>query len=178
LKAIICTKYGPPEVLELAELPKPVPRNSEVLIRLRATAVTGSDCLVRGFKIPAWHPMGLMMGLALGFGKPRKPVLGMVVAGDIEAIGPAATKYRPGDRVFGMTMLAAGTYAEYCVLGQNKLITAIPPGTTFEDAAAVPYGGLLALSFLKNGDIRSGWPKPTVCGCRAQKRECHHYHLR
>jgi len=79
MKAIICTKYGPPEVLQLREVEKPAPRKNEVCIKIFATAVTASDCIVRGFKIPIWHPIGLMMGLALGFTKPRQPILGMVL---------------------------------------------------------------------------------------------------
>ena len=78
MKAIACTKYGPPEVLQLQEVEKPAPRNNEVCIKIFATAVTASDCIVRGFKLPVWQPMGLMMGIVVGFKRPRRPILGMV----------------------------------------------------------------------------------------------------
>ena len=82
MKAIVYTKYGPPEVLQLNEVEKPVPRNNEVLIKIFATAVTASDCIIRGFRLPAWHPMGLAMRVVIGFSGPRKPILGMVLAGE------------------------------------------------------------------------------------------------
>jgi len=81
MKAIVCTKYGPPEVLHLKEVEKPVPKNNEVLIKIFATTVTSSDCIVRGYRLPIWHPMGIMMGLMLGFKKPRNSILGMVFIG-------------------------------------------------------------------------------------------------
>ena len=81
MKAIVCTKYGPPEVLQLQDVEKPTPKDNEVLIKIFATAVTASDCIVRGFALPVWHPMGLVMVLVMGFGKPRNPILGMVLAG-------------------------------------------------------------------------------------------------
>ena len=87
MKAIVCTKYGPPEVLQLKEVEKPIPQKNEVLIKIFATAVTASDCIVRGFKLPYWHPLGLMMGIVVGFNKPRNPILGMVCAGEVEYVG-------------------------------------------------------------------------------------------
>ncbi len=100
MKAIVCTEYGPPEVLQLKEVEKPVPRKNEVCIKIFATAVTASDCIVRGFKIPIWHPTGLMMGLALGFTKPRQPILGMVLAGEIASIGKDVKRFKKGDQVY------------------------------------------------------------------------------
>ena len=90
MKAIVCTKYGPPEVLQLKEVEKPVPKNNHVLIKIYATAVTASDTIVRGFKLPVWHPMGLMMGLVFGFKRPRNPILGLVLAGEVESVGKDA----------------------------------------------------------------------------------------
>jgi NADPH:quinone reductase-like Zn-dependent oxidoreductase len=87
MKAIICTRYGPPEVLQLQEVEKPTPKDNEVLVRVHATTVTASDCIVRGFKLPRWSPLGLMMGLMVGFTGPRNPILGMVLAGEVESAG-------------------------------------------------------------------------------------------
>ena len=78
MKAIVCTKYGPPEVLQLKELEKPTPKKNEICIKIYATTVTSSDCILRGFNIPVWQPVGFMMGVVMGFGKPRNPILGMV----------------------------------------------------------------------------------------------------
>jgi NADPH:quinone reductase-like Zn-dependent oxidoreductase len=160
MKAIICTKYGSPEVLQLKEVEKPAPRDNEVSIKIFATAVTASDCIVRGFKLPFWHPLGLMMGLVLGFKKPREPILGQVLAGEIESKGRDVTLFKTGDQVFGSTITANkirfGAYAEYICLPENNLITLKPSNVTYEEAVAVTYGGVLASYFLKKGNIQSG----------------------
>jgi NADPH:quinone reductase-like Zn-dependent oxidoreductase len=156
MKAIVCTKYGPPEVLQLKEVEKPTPRKNEVRIKIFATAVTASDCIVRGFKIPVWRPLGLMMGLALGFTKPRNPIIGMVLAGDIESVGQEVKRFKPGDPVYGMTGLGFGTYAEYKCLSEKECLVKKPAKVSYEEAAAVAYGGLLAGHFVKKGHIQSG----------------------
>ena len=94
MRAIVCTKYGPPEVLQLKEVEKPVPRKNEVCIKIIATSVTASDCIVRGFKLPRWQPLGLMMGLLLGFKKPRNPILGMVLAGEVDSTGKNVKSFK------------------------------------------------------------------------------------
>jgi len=161
MKAIVCTKYGPPEVLQLQEVEKPVARKNEVCIKIFATAVTASDCIVRGFKLPVWHPVGLMMGLVIGFKKPRNPILGMVLAGEVESIGKDVKSFKKGDQVFAWTVKSSiqmhfGTYAEYKCLPEDGVIALKPSNVSYEEAAAVPYGGLLALHFLKKGNIQSG----------------------
>jgi NADPH:quinone reductase-like Zn-dependent oxidoreductase len=160
MKAIICTKYGSPEFLQLKEVEKPTPKYNEVSIKIFATAVTASDCIVRGFKLPVWYPMGLMMGLALGFTKPRQPILGQVLAGEVESVGKDVTSFKIGDQVFGSTITANqirfGAYAEYICLPENSLIALKPSNVTYEEAAAVTYGGGLALYFLKKWNIQSG----------------------
>ena len=100
MKAIVCSKYGPPEVLQLKEVEKPTPKNNELLIKIFATTVTSSDCIVRGFKLPNWHPMGIMMRLALGFSRPRNPIIGMVLAGEVESAGKDVKKFEKGDPLF------------------------------------------------------------------------------
>jgi len=101
MKAIVCTKYGPPEVLQLQEVEKPTPEDNEVLIKIHATTVTSSDTIVRGYRLPLWHPMGIMMGLMLGFRKPRNPILGLILAGEIESVGKDVKRFKKGDQVFG-----------------------------------------------------------------------------
>ena len=160
MKAIVCTKYGPPEVLQLQEVEKPTPKDNEVLVRVYATAVTASDCIVRGFKLPRWHPMGLMMGLVVGFTAPRKPILGMVLAGEVESVGQDVSRFKVGDHVYGSTVKSStdirfGAYAQYITLPEDSLIAIKPPNLTYEEAAAIPYGFGLAISYLKKGNIQS-----------------------
>jgi len=159
MKAVICIKYGPPEVLQLREIEKPVPEKNEVLINIRTTSVTASDCIVRGFKLPIWNPVGLLMGLVLGFKKPRNPILGMVLAGEIESAGKDVKLFKPGNEVIAWTVksptkIRLGTYAEYKCLTEDSVMTQKPANLSFEEAVAIPYGGLLALHFIKRGNIQ------------------------
>ncbi|HEX2907093.1 MAG TPA: NAD(P)-dependent alcohol dehydrogenase [Phototrophicaceae bacterium] len=156
MKAVVCTAYGPPEVLQLREVKKPLPKTNEVLIRIHATAVTASDCIIRGFKLPRRSLMGFMMGLVLGFTKPRNPILGMVLAGEIETIGKSVTRFKPGDSVYAFNTMRFGAYAEYICLPETSVIALKPANLTYEEAAAIPYGGMLALHFLKKGNIQTG----------------------
>ncbi len=156
MKAIVCTKYGSPEFLRLQDVEKPSPKNKEIRIKIFATAVTASDCIVRSFKLPIWHPMGLMMGLALGFIKPRQPILGMVLAGEVDSVGKDVKSFKKGDQVFGFDRFVFGTYAEYKCMPENGVLAIKPTNVNFEEAAAVPFGGLIALHFLKKGNIQRG----------------------
>src|SRR5665647_2478989 len=159
MKAVICTKYGPPEVLQLKEIEKPAPKDNEVCIKIHATSITHSYIIVRGFKVHGG--MRFLMGLAIGFKKPRNPILGMILAGEVESTGKATKRFKKGDQVYGVTIKSAmhprlGTYAEYKCLPDDSFIVSKPSNTTYEEAAAVPYGGLIALYFLKRGKIQSG----------------------
>lgn len=156
MKAIICTQFGLPEVLQLREIAKPVPKRNEVLIKISATAVTASDGIMRRFKFRFWPPLRLMIGLFMGIKKPRNPILGSVIAGEIEATGAGVKQFHTGDQVFGMTVFRSGTYVEYKCLPEKNLLTLKPSNLTYEEAAAIPYGGLIALHFLRKGNIRSG----------------------
>ncbi len=153
MKAIVCTKYGPPDVLQLQEVEKPPPGNNEVCIKIFATAVTSSDCLIRGSKVPLrlWLPMRLV----IGFTKPRNPILGMVFAGEVESAGTEVTRFQKGNPVYAFN-IRCGTYAEYTCLPESSVMAFKPSTVTYEEAAAVPYGGLLALHFLRKSQIQSG----------------------
>jgi NADPH:quinone reductase-like Zn-dependent oxidoreductase len=161
MKAIVCTKYGPPDVLQLREVAKPTAKTNEVLIKISATAVTASDCIGRTLNPSPWKPMGLLVGLLMGFKKPRRPIPGLVLAGTIEYAGKKVTRFKVGEEVFAFTVksliqLRVGTYAEYMCLPEDSLMALKPSNLTYEEAAALPYGGLLALYFLKKGPIQSG----------------------
>ena len=154
MKAVVCTRYGPPEVLRLEELATPVPRKNEVRIRILATAVTSSDCYVRGLNLsPAYR---LMARLALGWNAPRQPVLGMVLSGEVDSVGPDARSFEVGEPVFGFNRHRFGTYAQYVCWPEDGLLATRPANLTDEEAAAIPYGGLLALHFLRKADVRAG----------------------
>jgi NADPH:quinone reductase-like Zn-dependent oxidoreductase len=154
MKAVVCTRYGPPAVLRLEELATPVPREHEERIRILATAVTSSDCYVRGLRLsPAYR---LMARLALGWNGPRQPVLGMVLSGEVDSVGPDARSFGVGDPVFGFNRHRFGTYAQYVCWPEDGLLAPRPADMTDLEAAAIPYGGLLALSFLRRAGVRAG----------------------
>ncbi len=190
MKAVYCTRYGPPEVLEVREIEKPAPGDAEVLVRVHATAVTASDCIVRGFKLPFWHPMGLMMGIVIGFSGPRNPILGMVLAGEVEATGAGVTRFKPGDQVYAMTGTRFGCYAEYtCVPEASRSrypgdiagVIALKPSTmSYEESAAVVYGAGLAFYYLKKAAVQPGqhvliYGASGAIGTTAVQLAKHHY---
>jgi NADPH:quinone reductase-like Zn-dependent oxidoreductase len=154
MKAIIYTHYGPPEVLRLANVEKPVPRDDEVLIRVRATTVSVADFRCRSFTVPLsfWIPARL----ALGVLRPRRQILGGELAGDIEDTGKDVTRFKKGDRVFAATVMRSGTYAEYACLPESGAIARMPATMTYEEAAAMPIGARAALHFLRKANIQHG----------------------
>ena len=157
MKAVVWTQYGPPEVLRLAEVAKPAPKDDEVLVRIRATTVSTADCELRRFDFPLW--IWVPMRLGFGFRRPRRSVLGQELAGDIELAGKHVRSFRTGDRVFSATGIRLGAYAEYICLPENPAsgaITTMPVNLGYEEAAAIPYGGGEALQFLRKGGVRSG----------------------
>jgi len=154
LRAVICTRYGPPEVLRLEELETPTPQKNELRIRIFATAVTSSDCYVRGLSLSFAYR--LLARLALGWTAPRRNVLGMVLSGQVDAVGPDVRSFRAGDRVFGFNRHLFGTYAEYVCWPEDGLLATRPANLSDEEAASIPYGGLLALHFLRKAGLRAG----------------------
>lgn len=154
MRAMVCKRYGPPEVLELQQLDMPVPKTGEILIKVHASTVTAGDCEIRSFKFPVllWIPLRLFFGVR----KPRMNILGQEFAGEIESVGNGQTLFKKGDRVYGATGLKLGAYADYLCLPSNSAIAHIPEGLSFEEAATIPTGGMNALFFLRKAKIQAG----------------------
>ena len=158
MKAIVWTKYGPPDGLQLKEVEKPVPKDNEILIKVYATTVTAGDCEARGLKFPFW--LSFPMRLYIGFSKPkRRMILGQELAGEIESVGKNVKRFKAGDQVFGTTGFRFGSYAEYNCLpaeSEDGALASKPSNMSYEEAATVPTGGLEALHFLRKGNIQGG----------------------
>lgn len=157
MKAIICTKYGSADNLELQDVPKPTPKDNEVLIKMRATSVTASDVLMRA--LDANLMFKIIIQMVMGFGKPRNPILGMVGAGVVESVGKDVTMFKPGDDVFAygsisMSKIRWGFYGEYMCLPEDWNIAHKPENLTFEEATAIPYGTLLAMHVMEKAVIQ------------------------
>ena len=158
MKASVYTQYGSPEVLRLVDVPKPEPRDHEVLVKVRATTVTIGDTIMRSFKLPnitGWQKF--MARLILGWNKPRRHILGMELAGEIESVGRKVTRFKPGDAVFASTYdVNFGGHAEYKCMPENGVIAIKPVNLTYEAAAAIPGGGQTAWHCLQKGKIQPG----------------------
>ena len=156
MKAIVYTKYGRPDVLQLQEVGKPAPKDHEVVIRVQTTSVTTADVNARGF---AFVPpgFGLLARLMLGIRRPRTRILGSEFAGEIEEVGKEVELFAKGDQVFGTTGAGLGAYAEYVCMAEDGVLAMKPANATFEEAAAVFFGAHTALFFLRDrGHIQSG----------------------
>ena len=158
MKAVVYTRYGPPEVLRLADVPKPAPRDREVLVRVHATTVTIGDTIMSSFKLPnisGWQKF--MARLILGWNKPRRRILGMELAGEIESVGKNVTRFKPGDPIFASTFAVNfGGHAEYKCLPESGVIAIKPAVLTYQEAAAVPGAGQTAWRCLQKGHIQPG----------------------
>lgn len=160
MKVVVCTKYGSPEVLQLEEAEKPVPKDNEVLIKIHATTVHIGDTKIRRLEPGMGSVRDLfikfMMRVMIGFSGPRKKILGMELAGEIEALGKDVTLFKQGDAVFGSTEFKFGTYAEYCCMSEDGILAIKPSGMSYEEAAPVSNGALTALLNLRKANIQKG----------------------
>lgn len=154
MKAIVYEKYGPPEVLQLKEVEKPTPRDNEVLIKIHATTVTSGDWRVRSLNVPVGF--GFISRLAFGVSKPRQPILGTELAGEIESVGKDVSTFKAGDRVFALSGAGMGGHAEYKCMPEDGAIALKPPNLTYDEAAALSFGGTAALNFFRRGKLQSG----------------------
>ncbi|MGF7139094.1 NAD(P)-dependent alcohol dehydrogenase [Roseimarinus sediminis] len=158
MKAVLCTAYGQPEVLKFGDVDKPSPKENEVCIKIHASAVTNSDIFVRSSELPLRYkiPMRMMLGIR----KPRKPILGLVLAGKVESVGKEIKQLKPGDKVYGVSGFGLGAYAEYKCMKENDstygCLSRMPSNVSYEEATALAYGGLLALQYLEKGNIQKG----------------------
>jgi len=156
MKAIVCIKHGPPDVLQLKELDKPVPKSNEVRIRIQATTVTAGDVVLRKLTTVQFLLMWPVARFIFGIKNQRKKILGHELAGEIEALGRDVTRFQKGDQVFGTTGFRGGAHAEYICLPADSVLTLKPAKMSYKEAAAVPIGGISALYFLQKGDIQRG----------------------
>jgi len=161
MKAVICAKYGPPEVLHLEEVPKPVPGDNEVLIKIHATTVHVGDTKIRALRPGIGPVIDLLvkafMRIVVGFNGPRRKILGMELSGEIEETGKNVTRFNKGDQVFCGTEMLFGAYAEYVCLPQDMALVKKPANMSHEEAAAVANGATTALLILRKAGIQGGW---------------------
>jgi NADPH:quinone reductase-like Zn-dependent oxidoreductase len=157
MKAVVCERYGPPEVLQIKEVEKPSPKDDEVLIKVHATTVHRGDSRMRSLDIPGPGWQRLLARIMLGISKPRNATLGMELAGEIEAVGKNVTMFKPGDEVFATTLWSGfGGYAEYKCMPEDGVLAIKPTNMNFEEAAVIPAGGITALGIVKMANIQSG----------------------
>jgi NADPH:quinone reductase-like Zn-dependent oxidoreductase len=155
MKAVVCTVYGPPEVLRIAEVVKPEPKEDEILVQVRATSVTVADVRVRGFNIPA--SFRIPARFILGFRRPKRPVLGVELAGEVAAVGSNVTRFKQGDHIFAAApMTAFGAYAEFICIPENGQSALKPERLSFAESAVIPIGAVTALYYLRKADLRPG----------------------
>lgn len=154
MKAAVYRKFGPPDVVQIMETPKPSPKRDEVLLKVHASTVSAADHRARSRNVP--RGLGILAALGLGVFRPRNPVLGMDVAGTVEAVGANVTTFRPGDEVIAMLGFKYGGHAEYVCVPQSGAVTAKPRNMTFEEAVTLVFGGITALGFLNRASLKPG----------------------
>ena len=154
MKAVVCTRYGSPDVIQVLEVPQPIPKASEVLIKIHASTVTAGDCEIRRFDIPIlfW----LLLRIILGITKPRKGIFGQEYAGQIESVGNKVTRFKKGDPVFGPTTIRLGAHAQYLAIPESYPNLFAPERMAYETAATIATGGINALHFTRRSEIQAG----------------------
>jgi NADPH:quinone reductase-like Zn-dependent oxidoreductase len=154
MKAAVCERYGPPEVVQIRDVPAPVPGDGDVLIKAVATTVNSGDARVRALRVP--RGTTLPVRLKLGVTRPKNPVLGLDVAGEVEAVGSAVTGFQTGDRVVASRGFDFGCHAEYVVVAADGAIATIPESVGYRDAVPLCFGGMTALHFFELGRLAAG----------------------
>ena len=154
MKAIVYTKYGPPDVLQLKEVAKPTPKDNEVLIKIHATTVTSGDWRARSLDVP--FGFGLISRLVFGISGPRQPILGTELAGEVESVGKNVSKFKVGDQVFAFSGARMGCHAEYKCMPEDGAVALKPAKLTYDEAAAISFGGTTVLDFFRRGNLQSG----------------------
>ena len=156
MRAVVYDRYGPPDVLRIEDVERPVPKEDEVLVNIHATAVTRADCATREANRRSGPAIALMSRLISGIRRPKQRILGSELAGEIEAVGARVSEFAVGDRVFGTSGFRFGAYAEFICMRESARLAGRPTGMTFEEAASICDGGLNALWCLRQGDLRKG----------------------
>lgn len=154
MKAILYQQYGPPDVLQMADIAKPIPKPNEILIKTYATTVTSGDWRVRSLTVPAGF--GWITRLVFGVSRPRQPILGSELAGVVESVGEAVSRFKVGDAVFAFSDARMGCYAEYKCMPQDGAVACKPLGLSYGEAAALSFGGTTALDFLRRAKLQRG----------------------
>jgi NADPH:quinone reductase-like Zn-dependent oxidoreductase len=154
MKAVVCSKYGSVDVLELKEVEKPTPGEGDILVKIRATTVSSGDVRVRRLDAPGL--LKPLMRVVLGFRRPRRPILGTELSGEVETVGKHVTRYRKGDSIIAFSGMKFGAHAEYICLPEAGLVTMKPANASYEEAAAILFGGMSALHFLRKAKIKEG----------------------
>src|SRR3989442_3043627 len=154
MKAVVYERYGPPEVLQVREVPKPTPKDNEVLIKTHATTVTAGDWRLRSLDMP--FGFGLIGRLVVGLTRPRQPILVTELAWEVESVGKLVSKFKVGEQVFAFTGARMGCYAEYKCLPEDGPVALKPANLTYDEAAALSSGGTTALDFFRRGKVQRG----------------------
>ncbi len=154
MKAALCRNYGPPSVLEIAEVPTPSPGERELLLRIRAATVSSADRRVRSFDMP--RGFGLVARLAFGARRPRQPILGVDFAADVVEVGRSVTRFKVGDRVFGMRGARMGCHAQFACIREDAALALAPAALGYAEAAAIPFGGTTVLGFFRRAKLGAG----------------------
>ncbi len=154
MRAVICERYGGPEVLKIVDVPKPEPKDNEVLIKIHATTVNSGDARVRALRVPLG--LGIVVRLSMGFFRLKQPILGFDLAGEVEAVGGAATRFKPGDCVVGAGDFTLGCHAEYRCLPEDGALVHKPESLTYAEAVSLSFGGSTAADFFSRAGLKSG----------------------
>jgi len=156
MRAVVYDRYGPPEVLRLEDVDRPIPKEDEVLVKVRATTVNRADVHTREANRHSGLAATILSRLVSGLGRPRQRILGREFAGEVEAVGAAVSEFAVGDHVFGLSGLMFGAHAEFMCMRESARIAQMPAGMSFEEAAPICDGALNALMCLKEADLRKG----------------------